>query len=143
MQQFGGNVRGDHDLLIGTIERVERVEKGLERPRFAAEELNIVNEEEVNLAIPAVELGDCAVGPGPLLDRLDELVGELLRVDIAGFVGGKGSASIPMALRSGFLQAGAAEMKEDCTSAWCLGDPKAAPRETFDSPNEVYEVGPY
>ena len=66
------------DLLAVLVDRVERVEELLLRPLLVGDELDVVDEEEVDPSIACPELVDLA-----LLDRGDELVGELLggRVD--------------------------------------------------------------
>ena len=73
-------VRGQDDLLAVLVDRVERVEELLLGPLLVGDELDVVDEEEVDPPVAGPELVDLA-----LLDRGDELVGELLarRVDDA------------------------------------------------------------
>ena len=67
-----------HDLLAVLVDRVERVEELFLGPLLVGDELDVVDEEEVDPPVAGTELVDLA-----LLDRGDELVGELLarRVD--------------------------------------------------------------
>ena len=74
---FGRPVRGDHDLAL-RVERVERVEELLLGPLLAFEELDVVDEQEVAVAVAAVELGIVR-----RLQRDDEVVHELLGGDVA------------------------------------------------------------
>ena len=69
-----------HDLLAVLVDRVEGVEELLLGPLLVGDELDVVDEEQVDPAVAGTELVDLA-----LLDRGDELVGELLagRVDDA------------------------------------------------------------
>ena len=67
-------VARDDDLLVGLVERVERVEELFLRLRLRGEELDVVDEEEIAaLAVARAELVHAA-----LLEGLDELVHELL-----------------------------------------------------------------
>ena len=73
-------VGGQDDLLAVLVDRVERVEELLLRPLLVRDELDVVDEQQVDPPVAGAELVDLA-----LLDRGDELVGELLarRVDDA------------------------------------------------------------
>ena len=73
-------VRAQDDLLAVLVDGVERVEELLLGPLLVGDELDVVDEEQVDPAVAGPELVDLA-----LLDRGDELVGELLgrRVDDA------------------------------------------------------------
>ena len=77
---FGGRSERQDDLLAVLVDRVERVEELLLGPLLVRDELDVVDEEQVDPAVAGAELVDLA-----LLDRGDELVGELLarRVDDA------------------------------------------------------------
>ena len=77
---FGRPIGGQHDLLAVLVDRVERVEELFLRPLLVGDELDVVDEEEVDPPVAGAEVVDLA-----LLDRGDELVGELLarRVDDA------------------------------------------------------------
>ena len=66
-------VRGQDDLLAVLVDRVERVEELFLRPLLVGDELDVVDEQEVDPPVAGAELVDLA-----LLDRGDELVGELL-----------------------------------------------------------------
>ena len=59
------------------MERVERVEELLLRALLAREELDVVDEEDVDVAVPVLEL---VRDPGA--DRLDEIVHEAFRGDV-------------------------------------------------------------
>jgi hypothetical protein len=48
-------VGGDDDLLVGVVEGVERVEELLLRPLLVLQELDVVDEEDVDVAIAALE----------------------------------------------------------------------------------------
>ena len=77
---FGGRSERQHDLLAVLVDRVERVEELFLRPLLVGDELDVVDEQQVDPPVAGAELVDLA-----LLDRGDELVGELLagRVDDA------------------------------------------------------------
>ena len=65
----GGAVRGEDELLAGVVERVEGVEKLLLELLFALDDLDVVNEQHVALAVTALESRH-----RNRPDRLDELV---------------------------------------------------------------------
>src|SRR5207248_5694292 len=68
-------VGGDEDLLAGLVQRVEGVEELLHRLLLVAEELDVVQQEDVALlAVARAELGHAV-----LLEGVDEDVGEELR----------------------------------------------------------------
>ena len=69
-----------HDLLMSVEERVESVEEFLLRPFFAAEELDVVDQKQIGLAIPLPKFDQVTV-----LDRVDELVDEKLAREIHHF----------------------------------------------------------
>ena len=71
-------VAGDHDLLVRLEERVERVEELLLRARLADEELHVVDEEEVERAVVALERVEALVLVGA-----HDVGDELLGVDVA------------------------------------------------------------
>ena len=71
-------VARDDDLLVGLVERVERVEELFLRLRLAGEKLDVVDEEQVApLAVARAELVHPLV-----LERLHELVHEPLGADV-------------------------------------------------------------
>ena len=74
------HVGGDDDALVRLVEAVERVEELLENAAFAAEELDVVDEQHIHFAVLAVELlhGRVFVVLAGGADRLDEVVRELL-----------------------------------------------------------------
>ena len=76
----GRAVGGEDDLLVAVEERVERVKKFLLRAFLAGEELDVVNEQHVHLAVALAEFHERAV-----LDRVNELVRELLARDVGNF----------------------------------------------------------
>ncbi len=51
-------VGGDHDLPAGLVERVEGVEELLLDPLLALEELDVVDQEDVVVAVPVLEALD-------------------------------------------------------------------------------------
>ena len=65
-------------MLARVVQGVERVEELLERLFLALQELNVVDQEDVDVAIVALERELAVVA-----DRVDEVVGELLGVDVA------------------------------------------------------------
>ena len=71
--RLGRPVGGQDDLLAVLVDRVEGVEELLLRPLLVGDELDVVDEEEVDPPVAGAEVVDLA-----LLDRGDELVGELL-----------------------------------------------------------------
>src|SRR5436190_24065833 len=58
-----------HDLLMPVEKRVERVEKFFLRALFAAEELDVVNQEQIGLPIAFAKFDEVVV-----LDGVDEFV---------------------------------------------------------------------
>jgi hypothetical protein len=57
-QLLGRPVGADHDLLAGVVEGVEGVEELLLRPLLVLEELDVVDEQDVDVAVaPAEGLG--------------------------------------------------------------------------------------
>ena len=78
--RLGRPVRRQHDLLAVLVDRVERMEELFLRPLLVRDELDVVDQQQVDPPVARAELVDLA-----LLDRGDELVGELLagRVDDA------------------------------------------------------------
>ena len=71
-------VARDDDLLVGLMERVERVEELFLRLRLRGEKLDVVDEEQVApLAVAGAELAHLLV-----LQRLNELVHEALGGDV-------------------------------------------------------------
>ena len=64
-------------MLFGLVERVERVEEFLLRGVFAGDELDVVHQQNVGLAVLFVKLAH-----GALANRVDELVGELVALDV-------------------------------------------------------------
>ena len=76
-RRFGGPVGGDHDLLVRVVQRVEGVEELLLGLDLALEELDVVDQQDVDIAVPALELGRLVVA-----DRVDEVVGELFAGDV-------------------------------------------------------------
>ncbi len=65
------------------MQRVERVEELFEGRFLAAEELDVVDEQHVDLAVSAVEFCDAVLALGRGLQCLDEFVGEFLAVDVS------------------------------------------------------------
>ena len=68
----------DDDLLVGAVQRVERVEELLLEPLLALHELDVVDEQHVDVAVAALEVGD-----GVGADGVDVLVEERLGGDVA------------------------------------------------------------
>ncbi len=77
VQLLGRDVGGDHHLLVRVVERVEGVEELLHRLFLALEELDVVDEEHVDVAVAPLEGARTT-----LADAVDEVVGELLRVHV-------------------------------------------------------------
>ena len=82
-----GAVAGEDDLFVGLVQGVEGVEEFLLDPLLAGQELDIVNEQHVGLAVFAAEADQLVV-----LDGVNVFVGEFLRGKISDagdfFVGG-------------------------------------------------------
>ena len=77
LQPLRRPVRGDDDLLVGVVERVEGVEELLLGAFLALQELDVVDQQHVDVAVPALE------GHLPVVtQRVDEVVGELLAGDV-------------------------------------------------------------
>ena len=71
-------IGGDDDLRAALVQRVERVEELLLDPLLAFEELDVVDEEHVEVAVPALEALDSLVP-----QRVDEVVHERLARHVA------------------------------------------------------------
>ena len=78
LQPFRWSVRGHHDLLVRVVQRVEGVEELLLGSFLALQELDVVDEQDVDVAVAPLER-DLAVVP----QAVDEVVGELLGGDVA------------------------------------------------------------
>ena len=78
VEPLGRPVGADHDLLVGVVQRVEGVEELLLRLLLALEELDVVDQEHVDVAVAALQGGGVGV-----LDRVDHVVGERLGGDVA------------------------------------------------------------
>jgi hypothetical protein len=76
-QALGCAVAGDHDLLAGVVQRVEGVEELFLRPFLVLQELDVVDQQHVHVAVAAPEPVLLAVP-----DHVDEVVGELFRADV-------------------------------------------------------------
>src|SRR6185436_1865198 len=61
-----------HQLLVLTVQRIERMEEFLLRGLFPGDELNVVNQEDVNVAVLVPKR---IRGMGA--DRIDQVVGEI------------------------------------------------------------------
>ena len=81
---LGGPVRGEHDLARRAVEVVEGVEELLLERFFVLHELDVVDEQDVALAVAALE-GRGGVVP----DGVDELVQEGLGGDVADAAAGE------------------------------------------------------
>jgi hypothetical protein len=60
------------------VQRVEGVEELLLRLHLAGEELDVVDEQDIDVAVASLEVGGLVV-----TDAVDEVVGELLGVHVA------------------------------------------------------------
>ena len=69
----GRTVAGEHDLLVGLVQRVEGVEKFLLNALLAGQKLNVVNQQHVGLAVFLAEFGELVV-----LDAVNVFVREFL-----------------------------------------------------------------
>ncbi|MBG9885101.1 hypothetical protein ABE10_00575, partial [Bacillus toyonensis] len=58
---LGRDVAGDHDLLVVIVQGVERVEERLLGLRASLEELDVVDQEDVHVAVPGLEGGAAVV----------------------------------------------------------------------------------
>ena len=69
----GWTIARKHDLLVAVVQRVEGVEKLLLGAFLAREKLDIIDHQDVRVAVFLAELDQRSV-----LNGIDELVGELL-----------------------------------------------------------------
>src|SRR6185437_8445225 len=76
-QLLGWAVARDHDLLVGVMQGVERVEELFLRLLLVFQELNVVDEQDIDFAVAATETFGLAIA-----DRVDEVVGELFGTDV-------------------------------------------------------------
>jgi hypothetical protein len=74
---MGGPIASNDNLPVRVVESVESVEKPLLDSVLAADKLDVVNEENINRAIPISKLR-CFL----CLDCCDEFVSKLLRAGI-------------------------------------------------------------
>ena len=86
---LGRAVRGDDDLLVRVVQGVEGVEELLLDAFLALDELDVVDEQHVDVAVAALE-GDLAV----IAQRVDEVVGEFLGGDVLDAHTGKQSLGV-------------------------------------------------
>ena len=77
----GDAVARDHDLLVGAVEGVERVEELLLEAFSLLEELDVVDQQDVDVAVATLE-----GGVGLVADGVDELVEEVLGRHVAHVV---------------------------------------------------------
>ena len=75
---LGVRVAGDHDLLVRLDQRVEQIEELFLRPALAAEELDIVDEQQVERPVVALEVVE-----GLVLIGADDVGHVGLGVDVA------------------------------------------------------------
>src|SRR5690606_14006839 len=68
LEELGRTVGGQHDLLVGVVQCVEGVEELLLRLRLALEELDVIDQQYVDIAVAALEAVLAVV-----TDRVDEL----------------------------------------------------------------------
>ena len=74
---LGRQVARDHDLLVVVVQRIEGVEERFLRRVLALQELDVVDEQDVDLAVARLK------DAGPVVrDRVDEVVRELLARDV-------------------------------------------------------------
>ncbi len=83
-QLLGRPIGGDDDLLVRVVQRVEGVEELLLDAFLALDELDVVDEQYVDVAITALERRLAVVA-----QRVDEVVGELLGGDVLDAHAGK------------------------------------------------------
>ena len=57
MYGFGWPITGDDDLLIGIVERIERMKKFFLGGFFSGNKLDIIDEQNINLAVLCAKLG--------------------------------------------------------------------------------------
>ena len=77
LEALGRPVGADDDLLVRVVEGVEGVEELFLRTFFALQELDVVDEQDVDVAVAPLE-GDLAV----VAQRVDEVVRELFGRDV-------------------------------------------------------------
>ena len=70
---FGGRSEREHDLRAGLVERVEGMEELLLEALLALEELHVVDQQQVVVAVALLEALDALVA-----ERVDEVVDERL-----------------------------------------------------------------
>ena len=75
---FGRTVGGEHDLALGLDQRVERVEKFQLRRGLAGDELHVVDQQNVGVAVFVVEYGRVAL----VLQVVDQLIHEILAAHV-------------------------------------------------------------
>ena len=71
-------IRGNHDLLLVVVQGVKRMEELLHRRLFTRQKLDIVNQQNVNIAVNLLERRTLIV-----TNRVNEIVRELLRIHVA------------------------------------------------------------
>src|SRR5690606_20316611 len=74
---FGGTVAGDDDLPARLVQGVERVEELFLRGLLAGQELDVVDQQHVDAAVPVAELDGA-----PVADGVDDFVGESFRRNV-------------------------------------------------------------
>ena len=79
--RVGGAIRREHDLFVVLVKFVEGVEELLLETVLALHELDVVDQENIDVAVAALELRE-----GVRTDRLNELVQEGLGRDVSDAV---------------------------------------------------------
>ena len=78
-----GQVGSQHDLLVGAVQSIKGMEEAFHRLLLVTDELNVVDEQDVELAVAAVERLDLGVIRLIEANRVNELVRELFGVNVA------------------------------------------------------------
>ena len=117
---FGRPVGRDDDLLVGVVQRVEGVEELFLDTFLAFDELDVIDEQHVDVAVAALER-DLAV----VAQRVDEVVGEFLGGDVLDPHAGEQSLRVIAGgvQQVGLAEAGLAPDEERVVGAGrCFGD---------------------
>lgn len=83
LQILGRYIGSNDNTLICLMQCIERMEELIQGGFLAAEELDIVNKQHINLSVSAVEFSNLTLALVRVLQRVNEFVREFLRRDVS------------------------------------------------------------
>lgn len=83
LQILGRYIGSNDNTLICLMQCIERMEELIQGGFLAAEELDIVNKQHINLSVSTVEFSNLPLALVRVLQRVNEFVREFLRRDVS------------------------------------------------------------